>query len=118
MIDLAVFHGFGGCADKYEEILTISFPFSRPKSSIVKRLMKAPISLDLRQFLSFHQLISTQPLSRRFSHERTPQTVYAQLLIGYSLPCWELWIDEFVKSQRALVIVAPAKVGISGKSIS
>jgi len=44
------------------EILTILFHFSRPKS-FTEGGPENRFSLDIKQFLSFHQLISNQPFN-------------------------------------------------------
>ena len=73
-----------------KEILTMSFHFSRPKSSIMKRLTKAPIFLDIRLCLSFHADVGIptnhSTSIQEVTHEKTPQNVYALLLIGIVCP--------------------------------
>jgi len=50
------------------------------------RFLEAHFFLDRSRFLSFHQLQvfppAIQSLSRRLPNEKTPQNVYALLLIG------------------------------------
>ena len=67
------------------------------KAKIVdsNELPESRFFLDIRHLLSFPELqvgILTihSTLNQRLSHGEQPQTVYAQLLTGVSLPCWEL----------------------------
>ena len=66
--------------------ITKAWPFPRLESSARKSFRK-PIFLDIRHFLSFPELQVGIPTihstsTRRFPYEKTPQNVYALLLIG------------------------------------